>query len=232
MRFSTVMGTLLMLAAVFAVGVWRDWVPLPADWNPWAPLDVRASPNLLTRYKLGRLQADPALCDQVLETSGLRVSHQADTPADATCPLRNTLRVQGAAVGLSSSFLASCPLAVAFALFERYSLQPAAQAVFGQAVTRVDHLGSFACRNIYNRAEGRLSQHASANALDIAGFRLADGRSISVLKDWPGEGDKARFLRQVRDSACDDFNVVLSPDYNAAHRNHFHLDMGRWWVCR
>lgn len=207
-------------------------MPLPAEWNPWAPLDVRASPNLLTRYKLGRLQEDPALCDEVLKTSGLRVSHQADTPADAACPLRNTLRVQGAEVALSSSFLASCPLAVAFALFERHSLQPAAQAVFGQAVTRVDHLGSFACRNIYGRAEGRLSQHASANALDIAGFRLADGRSISVLKDWPGEGASARFLRQVRDGACDDFNVVLSPDYNAAHRNHFHLDMGRWWVCR
>jgi hypothetical protein len=226
------MGTLLILAGAVAVGVWRGWGPLPADWNPWAPLDVRATPNVLTRYKLGRLQDDPALCDQVLGTSGLRVSHQADSPADAACPLRNTLRVQGSAVGLSSSFLASCPLAVAFALFERRSLQPAAQSVFGQAVTRVDHLGSFACRNMYNRAEGRLSQHASANALDIAGFRLADGRSISVLKDWPGEGDKARFLRQVRDSACDDFNVVLGPDYNAAHRNHFHLDMGRWWVCR
>jgi len=226
------MGTLLILAGAVAVGVWRGWGPLPADWNPWAPLDVRATPNVLTRYKLGRLQDDPALCDQVLETSGLRVSHQADSPADAACPLRNTLRVQGSAVGLSSSFLASCPLAVAFALFERHSLQPAAQAVFGQAVTRVDHLGSFACRNVYNRAEGRLSQHASANALDIAGFRLADGRSISVLKDWSREGDKARFLRQVRDSACDDFNVVLGPDYNAAHRNHFHLDMGRWWVCR
>lgn len=193
---------------------------------------MRASPNLLTRFKLGRLQDDPALCDQVLKTSGLRVAHQADSPADAACPLRNTLRVQGADVGLSSSFLASCPLAVAFALFERHSLQPAAQAVFGQAVTRVDHLGSFACRNIYNRANGRLSQHASANALDIAGFRLADGRTISVLKDWPGDGERARFLRQVRDGACKDFNVVLSPDYNAAHRNHFHLDMGRWWVCR
>ena len=232
MRFFKVMGTLLILAGAVAVGVWRGWGPLPADWNPWAPLDVRATPNVLTRYKLGRLQDDPALCDQVLETSGLRVSHQADSPADAACPLRNTLRVQGSAVGLSSSFLASCPLAVAFALFERHSLQPAAQAEFGQAVTRVDHLGSFACRNVYNRAEGRLSQHASANALDIAGFRLADGRSISVLKDWSREGDKARFLRQVRDSACDDFNVVLGPDYNAAHRNHFHLDMGRWWVCR
>ncbi len=232
MRFFKILGVLLLLGGAVAVGVWRGWVPLPAEWNPWAPLDVRASPNLLTRYKLGRLQEDPALCDEVLKTSGLRVSHQADTPADAACPLRNTLRVQGAEAALSSSFLASCPLAVAFALFELHSLQPAAQAVFGQAVTRVDHLGSFACRNIYGRAEGRLSQHASANALDIAGFRLADGRSISVLKDWPGEGASARFLRQVRDGACDDFNVVLSPDYNAAHRNHFHLDMGRWWVCR
>ncbi|MCS3421119.1 hypothetical protein M2399_006333 [Pseudomonas sp. BIGb0450] len=232
MRFFKVLGVLLVLAGGLLVGVWRGWLPLPDEWNPWAPLDVRTSPNLLTRFKLGRLQDDPALCDQVLKTSGLRVTHQADSPADAACPLRNTLRVQGADVGLSSSFLASCPLAVAFALFERHSLQPAAQAVFGQAVTRVDHLGSFACRNVYNRADGRLSQHASANALDIAGFRLADGRTISVLKDWPGDGEGARFLRQVRDGACKDFNVVLSPDYNAAHRNHFHLDMGRWWVCR
>ncbi len=232
MRVFKVLAALLLLAGAGALGVWRGGVPLPAQWNPWAPLDVRDSPNLLTRFKLGRLQDDPALCDQVLKTSGLRVSHQADTPTDAACPLSNVLRVQGAEVGLSSSFLASCPLAVAFALFERHSLQPAAQAVFGQAVRRVDHLGSFACRNIYNRAEGRLSQHASANALDIAGFRLADGRSISVLKDWPGEGDSARFLRQVREGACNDFNVVLSPDYNAAHRNHFHLDMGRWSVCR
>ena len=232
MRFIKVLGVLLMLGGVVVVGVWRGWVPLAPEWNPWAPLDVRASPNLLTRFKLGRLQGDPALCDQVLKTSGLRVSHQADSSADVACPLRNTLRVQGAEVGLSSSFLASCPLAVAFALFERHSLQPAAQTVFGQAVTRVDHLGSFACRTMYNRANGQLSQHASANALDIAGFRLADGRSISVLKDWPGEGASARFLRQVRDSACDDFNVVLSPDYNAAHRNHFHFDMGCWWVCR
>ena len=227
-----VLGLLLLLAGAFVLGVWRGWLPMPAEWNPWAPLDVRASPNLLTRYKLSRLQDEPALCDQVLKTSGLRVTRQADSAADAACPLRNVLRVQGAEVALNSSFLASCPLAVAFALFERHSLQPAAQAVFGQAVSRVEHLGSFACRNVYNRADGRLSQHASANALDISGFRLADGRSISVLKDWPGEGDSARFLRLVRDGACDDFNVVLSPDYNAAHRNHFHLDMGRWWVCR
>ncbi|KOY03103.1 extensin-like domain-containing protein [Pseudomonas nunensis] len=231
MRFAK--GLLLVLLIVGAAGlsVWRGWIAVPAQWNPWAALDVNAAPNFLTRYKLMRLRDDPQLCNQALSTSGLRVARQADSP-DATCPLINTLRVQGGEVALSSSFLASCPLAVAFALFERHALQPASQAVYGQAVTRVDHLGSFACRNMYNRENGARSQHAGANALDIAGFRLADGRAISVLKDWPKDNQDARFLRQVRDGACDMFSVVLSPDYNAAHRNHFHLDVGPWWVCR
>ncbi|WP_448091952.1 extensin-like domain-containing protein [Pseudomonas lini] len=226
-------GLLVVLLIIGAAGssVWRGWVSIPPQWNPWAPLDVKAEPNLLTRYKLMRLRDDPQLCDQTLSSSGLRVSHQADSP-DVACPLTNTLRVQGGEVALSSSFLASCSLAVAFALFERHALQPAAQAVYGQAVKRVDHLGSFACRNVYNRENGRRSQHATADALDISGFRLADGRFISVLKDWPKDNQDARFLHQVRDGACDMFSVVLSPDYNAAHRNHFHVDVGPWWRCR
>lgn len=226
-------GLLLVLLIIGAAGlsVWGGWVSIPPQWNPWAPLDVKAEPNLLTRYKLMRLRDDPQLCDQALSSSGLRVTRQVDSP-DAACPLANTLRVQGGEAALSSSFLASCSLAVAFALFERHALQPAAQAVYGQAVKRVDHLGSFACRNVYNRENGRRSQHATADALDISGFRLADGRFISVLKDWPKDSQDARFLHQVRDGACDMFSVVLSPDYNAAHRNHFHVDVGPWWRCR
>lgn len=231
MRFLRVLLVLVLIIGTAAVSIWRGWISLPPQWNPWAPLDVKTAPNLLTRYKLMRLRDDPQLCDQALISSGLSVTHLADSP-DAKCPLTNTLRVQGGEVALSSSFLASCRLAVSFALFERHALQPAAQAVYGQAVTRVDHLGSFACRNVYGRENGRLSQHASANALDIAGFRLADGRTINVLKDWAKENQDAQFLRQVRDGACDMFSVVLSPDYNAAHRNHFHVDVGPWWVCR
>jgi hypothetical protein len=222
----------VLLCAGVGLAIWRGWIEVPARWNPWAPLDVRAEPNVLTSFKLARLQKDPALCDQVLASSGLRYSRQADSPASAKCPLQNTLRVQGGEVRLSSSFLASCPLAVAYVLFDIHTLQPAAQAVFGQPVARIDHLGSFACRNVYGRTQGRLSQHATANALDIAGFRLADGRRISVLADWSDSGDKGRFLREVRDGACKQFSTVLGPDYNAAHRNHFHVDMGRWQVCR
>lgn len=175
MRFLKVLGLLLVIVGGLLVSVWGGWLPLPAEWNPWAPLDVRVKPNLLTRFKLMRLRDNPQLCDQVLSNSGLRVTRQRDGNPDTACPLSNTLRVQGGEVALSSSFLASCPLAVAFALFERHALQPAAQATYGQAVVRFDHLGSFACRNMYSRENGARSQHATANALDIAGFRLADG---------------------------------------------------------
>lgn len=222
----------VLLAAGAVLAYWRGWVQLPPTWDPWAPLDVREAPNWLTAYKLSTLQADPALCDQALATSGLRYVRQADSPANAKCPLQNVIRVQGGDTALSSSFVASCPLAVALALFERHQLQHTAQRIFAQPVTQIDHLGSYACRNVYNRSSGRLSQHASANALDVAGFRLADGRRISVLADWNGAGDKALFLRQVSSGACRSFNTVLGPEYNAAHRNHLHLDMGRWSMCR
>lgn len=224
---------LFCLFAMLGVGaLWSSgWRP-PAQWNPWAPLDVRQPPNLLTPYKLARLRDDPQLCSQVLATSGLRYRAQVDSPASAACPLHNVWRVEGGQARLSSSFLASCPLAVAYASFELHGLQPLAQQLLGQPVTQVDHLGSFACRNVYHRKQGRLSQHASADALDISGFRLKDGERIVLARDWQGDGRKAQFLRAVQQAACTHFSTVLGPDYNAAHANHFHLDMGRWQVCR
>ena len=231
MRNVWLLSVFLLICAALATSLWRGWVQVPDRWNPWAVLDLRDPPDMLTRFKLGRLQNDPQLCEQALQTSALRYTRQADSNA-AKCPLINSLRIQGGEVALSRSFVSSCPLAVAYAMFEIHTLQPAARAVYGQRVAQVDHLGSFACRNVYNRSEGRLSQHASANALDIAGFRLADGRRISVLKDWNDQGENGRFLRLIRDGACKPFNTVLGPDYNAAHANHFHVDMGRWSVCR
>ncbi|MDH1007241.1 extensin family protein [Pseudomonas nicosulfuronedens] len=221
-----------LVIAGFALAVQQQWLKLPDRWSPWAPLNVSDEPNLLTRYKLWRLRDDAELCRLALQSSDLKAQPMADSEPVAGCPLQNVWRVQAAEVKLSSSFLASCPLAVSFALFERYSLQPAARSVYGQSVVGVEHLGSFACRNIYGRTEGRRSQHASANALDIAAFRLADGRRIVVARDWNGEGDAARFLRAVRDSACGNFDGVLGPDYNRAHHDHFHFDLGGWQLCR
>nr|WP_144277068.1 extensin family protein [Pseudomonas resinovorans] len=218
---------LLLLATVLE----REWrLQLPPRWNPWAPLDVAEAPNWVTRFKLARLRRDPALCRQALASSSLHQVAVPDSSPVAGCPIANSVRISSSELAFSSSFVATCELAVAFALFEWHGLQPAAREVFGQPVTAIDHLGSFACRSI--GGSQRRSQHASANALDIAGFRLADGRRISVARHWDGEGAEARFLRLVRDAACTHFSVTLGPDYNAAHRDHFHVDMGRWRLCR
>ena len=86
-------------------------------------------------------------------------------------------------------------------------------------------MGTYSCRTVAGTA--RLSGHATANAIDIAAFLLADGRRVSVLNNWSGGTPAEReFLRVVHASACKRFGTVLSPDYNAAHRNHFHLEIG------
>lgn len=69
-------------------------------------------------------------------------------------------------------------------------VQPAASDVLGTQVVGIRNVSSYSCRNRNNAKTGRLSEHAYGNALDIAGFTFADGRTISLLKDWgPVERD-------------------------------------------
>ncbi len=128
----------------------------------------------------------------------------------------------------------TCGVAIALELWRRNAIEPLAEEIFASEVEQIEHLGAFSCRRLYGRGEGASSEHATGNAVDIAGFVLADGTRISVLGDWDDEGDKGAFLRRIRDGACDSFATVLSPDYNAAHADHFHLDMSPRWsgLCR
>ena len=73
-----------------------------------------------------------------------------------------------------------------------------------------------------------MSEHATANAFDISGFRLTSGRLIGILARFNSGGAEGKFLHEARDGFCDYFNLTLSPDYNADHADHFHVDMG--WV--
>ncbi len=130
----------------------------------------------------------------------------------------------------------TCALGYAFTVWVQSDLQVPAMGEFGSPVARVETFGTYNCRSVNGAATGKLSEHAYANAVDVAAFVLKDGRRISVLGGWNADGAEgarqARFLRSVRASACRRFNTVLSPDYNAAHRDHFHFDMGRGPLCR
>ena len=123
----------------------------------------------------------------------------------------------------------SCDMALRLYLLERHDMQALARSHFGAAISRLHHFGSYSCRTI--RGSWRMSEHATANAFDLAGLRLTDGRTISLKQGWNSPGPPANFLHALRNRACQLFNMVLSPDYNADHADHIHMDMGWLTGC-
>lgn len=228
---------LLLLGLLAGIALSRPWQYLPPQWNPWEPLDINHPMTLVSKWKLSQLQDDPGQCLATLAAAPEgAIEHMPleDYTPVAGCPLSNVVRVQRTSVAFNSSFTVTCPLAIAWVMFERHELQPLAQQHFNTEVRRVEHFGSFACRNIYHREDTRRSQHASANAFDVAGFGLADGTRISVLHDWDANAasEKSAFLQQAHAAACNYFGTVLGPNYNQPHENHFHLEGGGLGLCR
>lgn len=225
---------LLVLAiALGALALMRGWIDIPDRLNPWAPLVLDEPLGPFTRWKLGRLADDAPACVRLLEASGFAAVAVDDRTGDDGCGWRDAVRIgAGSEPAVGSAFTLQCPAAAALALWERHVLQPAARRHFDGEVRALEHYGSYACRNVYGRASGRRSQHATANAFDLAGVVLEDGRRIRVAGDWNGTGDEAAFLREIHQGACDLFNGVLGPEYNRAHHDHFHLDRGGYRICR
>eukprot|EP01037_Dinobryon_pediforme_P027434 gene27434-30326_t len=147
--------------------------------------------------------------------------------SDGDCGADHPFRVQAVSngmVGLSEVALLNCPMTVAMDDWVEKVVQPQAAAMIGQPVVALKLLGSYTCRRIAGAHS--MSEHAYMNAIDIAGFKFADGREILVRRDWSGDDPVAgQFLRAVGDRSCEIFNTVLGPDYNADHRDHFHLDL-------
>lgn len=233
----------LLLLALAAWALHSGAVRVPDAWNPWAPLRIDAPPNWLTGFKLARASADREACSQALAQAGMRATALPDRETGPGCGFENAYRIERTSLEVGEAFSLSCRAALSLALWERHVLQQAAEDHLDRRVARIEHLGSYACRNVYGGADRRRSQHATADALDIAGFVLEDGRRVRVLADWRArstdvgatEGDaadKAGFLRAVHDGACTWFDAVLGPEYNAAHADHFHFDRGRARICR
>ncbi len=200
----------------------------PDHWNPWAPLALDAPWTPVQDLKVAWAMDDAALClDAVLGVGGS--TSMPDLVETPTCGVRARVSVARLEEARLEPMETSCRLALTLFLWEREVLQPAAREVFGAGAARIHHFGSYSCRTIAGSA--RMSRHATGDAVDISAFTLADGRRISVKDGWRGDADARRFLRLIRDGACDRFDVVLSPDYNADHDDHLHMDVGRWGFC-
>lgn len=186
---------------------------------------------------------------QVRETPYIKVARAlegtgscgADHPFKVSAFTMDDVLTTASAPGLftrasSSNFLTrlnqegtlTCPMVAAVDHWLEKVVQPAAMARFGQPVVELRTMGTYSCRRMNNGSRSaRMSEHAFANAIDVGGFRLADGTVITVLRGWKGGLEEQNFLREVHAGACRNFATVLGPGADAFHYDHFHFDLAR-----
>jgi len=209
---------------------------VPARYLPFGSIELdQPGFVLFNDWRLASLRRDREACLMVLDHPGVEVELVEDRALVDGCGWENAVRIKRVGGVAVSPTVLSCPAAAAFASWVIHEVQPAAGEHLKQGVAGISHFGSYACRNM--RTGGRLgsnrrSEHATADAIDVSAFKLEDGTKLSVLRDWEGSGNESRFLRSVHRGACRYFRVVLGPEANALHRNHFHLDRGWLWSCR
>jgi len=224
------LALLLAASAIFAVRqgvVPQNLLPLPAieldDPSPWF-LD----------WRLAALRHAPETCRAVLRSPAVEATPTPGQRIENGCGWENAFRISSAGGARIAIDKLTCPTAAGLAMWLTHVVQPAARMHLGQSVASIRHFGSYSCRNIAGSKYLSMfrSEHATANAIDIASFTLANGRAISVAGNWKGAGPEAQFLHEIHSGACRYFRVAIGPNYNAAHADHFHYDRGPSSVCR
>ncbi|MFA6219472.1 MAG: extensin family protein [Erythrobacter sp.] len=202
---------------------------VPDSREPYRPRSEAAIPLV------AQMRPETFQCQAELGRTGSSFAPLADKYSGPGCSALNAVkldRVGGDRGDITVTNLGplACPAANTLAGWARFGVDRAARRIMGSPLARIETMGSYACRNVAGTT--RLSAHARAEAIDIAAFVLEDGRRISVLEGWNASAKERDFLRIVHSSACKRFGTVLGPDYNSAHRNHFHLESGGSSYCR
>lgn len=172
----------------------------------------------------------PGACLEALARSGAVFEPAVLPAARRGCGLTGGVSLRQSQATVEPAATLSCPLALALTTFDAQVIQPAALKHFGTRAATIRQVGAYSCR-MRTGGSGRLSNHAAGLAVDIAGFELADGTRVLVKEHWRDPGPRGRFLREVARAACEQFNVVLTPNTDVWHQDHFHLDLGRDRLC-
>jgi hypothetical protein len=176
-----------------------------------------------------RTQAENACFARKLVTPSESVVPMSEIDGPGICGMTRPLKVSAFAdgkIGLDKALVIDCPMVPALEAWLNDIVQPDANARFGQRVATVNVFGAYSCRSVDNIEGARLSEHAFGNAVDVAGFTLADGRTLTYVRDWnKADTQEAAFLHEAHAGACQYFTTVLGPGADVFHYNHIHLDL-------
>ncbi len=176
-------------------------------------------------FTLDGVSAPPPSC-QVDPQSFGQAEPIRDFQEGNGCSVTNGYRVFSVAnINFSQPATITCGIADTLNLWIAQSVQPAARQIYGSPVVSFKVAASYACRPRNNVHGAKLSEHGFGNAIDLAGFTLANGREIIVVRDYYGQAQDQQFLRTIRAQACGPFHTVLGPGSDESHRDHIHLDL-------
>jgi hypothetical protein len=209
-NFLRALLALLLVAVVFAA-FWFGLVP--QRYSPFAPIALDDPPTWFLDPRLAAMRNDPALCRAVLRAPHIVASPIPDMVQPNGCGWTNAVRISqvgGAEIGLEQL---TCETATGLALWVEQDVQPLAVAMFGSRVVWMQDMGTYSCRNMIGnkRWVNMRSQHSLANAVDIGGFRLANGKQMSITRDYKADSREGRFLREAHMRACRYFRVAIGP---------------------
>jgi hypothetical protein len=220
MRRSALLTLLVLAACVPGPRGDRPAPNRPAAQRPAAHRQVRPAPAELTAPQLRACYAD-------LTEHGARYSPLPDQQLGGGCTQLGAVRLLDVGIPVRGLGPMKCRAADRFTLWVNEAVQKAALAWLDSKVTRIDSFGTYSCRPVNNVEGARLSEHGRANAVDVAGFVLADGRRITIKDGWYGADPNVRdFLRAVHKAACRRFGIVIGPDGDRHHQDHLHFDLG------
>jgi hypothetical protein len=182
--------------------------------NPLAP----AAPPPLT--------AEESQCLERLATLGVVFTREPSIMDQGACNVPHPLSVSsiGSGVALSPAATLTCSVTESLALWARDVLVPAAEKHLQARPDELVNASAYVCRPRNNQPGAKLSEHARANAFDIAAIGFADHDPVAV-ESRGSDDSEGRFQMAIREGSCRYFTTVLGPGSNAAHATHFHFDM-------
>lgn len=134
------------------------------------------------------------------------------------CGVEEPVKVtQIAGVAISPAATITCQTAQAAKQWIERGVQPA----FDNQVVKLQIAGSYVCRTRNHKKGAKVSEHGKGRALDVSGFVLADGRALSVVRDYR----KSRAMKASHRAACGPFGTTLGPGSDGMHEDHLHMDI-------
>jgi len=189
-----------------------------------------SGPNFVAKHEPWRAQEESACLNSGILVHTASLTSRSALGGPSVCGTERPFELAAVADGrvrLKPTAMLRCPMIPQVERWVRESVIPAASYYMGADLVEISVAGSYSCRPMNHVSGAKLSEHGYANALDVSGFTFSNGRKITLKRGWKGDPAEQAFLRAVRRGGCEHFSTVLSPDYDRAHHDHFHLDLAR-----